>query len=174
MAATVIIYISTGAGPTNADAEATGIKFNREDTPTGTAPIPKPTAAGTNYSWYKTLYLNVTAGGGTTSLSNRKIRFATSPSTGLTGFFKDGGDTYAQATSGNKPSDNGTTNDATPSTYTALTTSFQNYDTASEAATNSTRNGNYVLAVSGVSNNYAGGAGSAIALPNLELQYDEA
>jgi hypothetical protein len=118
--------------------------------------------------------LYVESGGGSTSLSNRKIRFATSPSTGLTGFFKDGGTSYTQATSGNKPSDNGSTNDATPSTYTALSTSFQTYDAASAAATNSTRNGNYVLVVGGVSNNYAGGAGSAIALPNTEVQYDEA
>lgn len=174
MAATVKVYINTGAGPTIADAEATGIKFNREDTATGTTPIPKPTAAGTNYSWYKTLMLYVESGGGSTSLSNRGIRFATSPSTGLTGFFKDGSTTYTQATSGNKPADNGTTNDAAPATFTALTTSFQTWNAASAAATNTTRNGNYVQVVAGVSNNYAGGAGSAIALPNIETQYDEA
>ena len=174
MAASTKINISTGAGPTNADAEATGIKFNREDTATGTTAVPKPTAAGTNYSFYKTLYLNVESGGGSTSISNRAIRYASSPSAGLTVFFKDGGDTYTQATSGNRPADNGTTNDATPATYTAMTTSFQNYDTASEAATNSTRNGNYVIVAAGVSNNYVGGAGSAIALPNIELRYDEA
>lgn len=174
MAAAVKVYIATGAGPTNADAEATGIKFNREDTAVGTTPIPKPTAAGTNYSWYKSLFLQVESGGGSTSLSNRKIRFATAPSTGLTGFFKDGGATYAQATTGNKPADNGTTNDATPATWTALSTTFQNWDVATVAATNATRNGNYVLVDAGVSNNYAGGAGSAIALPNLEVQYDEA
>lgn len=174
MAAVVKVYIATGAGPTTADAEATGIKFNREDTAVGTTPIPKPTAAGTNYSWYKSLFLYVESGGGSTSLSNRKIRFATAPTTGLTADFKDGGATYTQATSGNKPADDGTTDGAVPATYTSLTTTFQNYDTASVAATNTTRNGNYVLVVGGVSNNYAGGAGSAVALPNIELQYDEA
>ena len=173
MAAVTKINISTGAGPTNADAEATGIKFNREDSVSGTTAIPKPTATGTNYSWYKTLYLNVESGGGSTNILNRKIRMASAPSAGLTLFWKDGADTYTQATSGNKPTDNGTTDDATPSGYTAMTTSFATTDATSEAATNSTRNGNYVNVVCGVSNLYAGGAGSSIALPNIEVQYDE-
>jgi hypothetical protein len=35
-------------------------------------------------------------------------------------------------------------------------------------------NGDYGSVVLGVSNNYAGGAGSAIALPTLTFTYDEA
>lgn len=175
MAATVQARIFTGASEgTGANAE-TGIKFNREDTQTGTTPIPVPTAAGTNYSWIKNLALYVTAGGGSTSISNRKIRWASAPTTGLTGFFLGDVTSYTQSTSGNKPADNGTTNDAAPSGgFAALTTSFQNYDTASSAATNSTRNGDFVQVVGGVSFLYTGGAGSAIAGPNIELQYDEA
>ena len=174
MAAVTKINISTSTGPTNADAEATGIVYSREDTPTGTTPIPKPSTAGTNFSWYKNLYLNVVSGGGTTSISNRKLSLASSPATGLGLFFKDGTNTYTQAASGNKPTDDGAADGATPSTYTALTTTPQTYDAASAAATNSTRNGNYAKVVLGVSSTYAGGAGAAITLPNLTLTYDEA
>lgn len=173
MAATVNARIFTGASEgTGADAE-TGIKFNKEDTQTGTTAISKPSSTGTNYSWKKSLGLRVTAGGGSTSLSNRKIRWASAPSTGLTGFFKDGGATYAQAT-GSDFTDDTTGNATAPSTYTALSTTMQTWDATSEAATDSDRNGNFVLVVLGVGSNYAGGAGSAISLPNLELQYDEA
>lgn len=160
---------SEGAG---ADAE-TGIKFNREDTQTGTTPVPKPTATGTAYSWLKTGSLRVTSGGGATSLSNRKTRVASAPTAGLKLHFKDGGDTYAQSTSGNMPADAGT-DGAVPATFTEMSTTFQTWDATSEAATDSTRNGNLIIFVLGVDSTYAGGAGSAIALPNIELQYDEA
>lgn len=174
MAATLQARIHTGASEGTGASAETGVKMNREDTQTGTTPIPKPTATGTAYSWIKNLSLYVTAGGGSTALSNRKIRMATSPSTGLTLDFKDGTNTYTQASSGNKPTDNATTDDAVPATWTGLTTSFQSWDNASAAATNSTRNGNLVQVICGVSNLFVGGAGSATALPNLELQYDEA
>lgn len=174
MAAVLTIFVATGAGPTNADAEATGIKFNKEDTAVGTTAIPKPTAAGTVYSWYKTLFLQVVSGGGSTSISNRKIRMASAPSAGLTLNWKDGADTYTQATDSNNPADDGSTDDAVPATWTAMTTSFVTTDATSEAATNSTRSGNYIQVLLGVSNLYVGGAGSAIALPNIEVQYDEA
>jgi hypothetical protein len=139
----------------------------------GTSPITKPTAAGTAYSWHKTLLLMVTGHGGATSLSDRKIRFDTAAQTGLYGFFKDGADTYTQATSGNKPADDVTTDGAVPSTWTAISTTFQTWDAASEAAVNSTRNGNFVQVLVGVGSNYAAGAGASIALPDLQLQYLE-
>lgn len=174
MAAVVQVQISTGAGPTTASAEG-GVTFGRDDTVVSSAAIPKPTAAGTNYSWYKTLLLMVTSGGGTSNLSNRSIRHTTSPGaipTGAKLHFKDGGDTYTQASSGNKPTDNATTDDATPSTYTAMTTSAQVWDASSEAAVNATRNGNMVLAVLGIASTWASGGGS-VALPDLEFGYDE-
>lgn len=173
MAATVVTYIATGAGPTTADAEATGVVFSREDSATGTTAIPKPTATGTNFSWPKTLFLNVTAGGGSTSLSNRKIRVATAPSAGLELHFKDGADTYSQAAA-EADVDNTSADGAQPTGYTAMTTTFQTWDAVSAAAVDATRNGNYVVVALGVSSNYAGGAGSGIALPDIELQYDEA
>lgn len=173
MAATVQAQVNTGSGPTTSNAE-NGIGFGLADAvDAGSSPLTTPNAPGTAYSFYKTLHLQVTGGGGSTSLSDRKIRFASDPATGLYGFFTDGGNTYTQATGDNKPADNTTTDGATPSGYTALSTTFQTWHAASVAATNDQRNGNYVLVVVGVSSNYAGGAGSAIALPNLELQYTE-
>lgn len=171
MAATVEIRIFNGAGPTGANAES-GFTFGRDDSVASTARIPKPNAAGTNYSWYKSLGLYVTAGGGSTSLSNRDVYWGSAPAAGLTGHF-DPDASYVQATSGNKPTDNGTTNDATPASYTLMTTSAQAYDAASAAATNSTLNGQYCRVVIGVSNNYVGGAGPSIVLPDLKMEYDE-
>lgn len=173
MAATVQAQISTGATPTVANAE-TGVAFGLADAQDASgSPILKPSGTGTNYSYYKTLHLQVTAGGGSTSISDRKIRFASTPTTGLYGFFKDGGTTYTQATGANKPADTTASNGAVPSGYTALSTTFQTWDATSAAATTGQRNGNYVIVVVGVGGDYAGGAGSAIALPNIELQYLE-
>lgn len=173
MAATVQAQISTGATPTVTNAE-TGIAFGLADAQDASAsPILKPVGTGTNYSYYKTLHLQVTAGGGSTSISDRKIRFASAPAAGLYGFFKDGGTTYAQATAGNKPADTTAANGAVPSGWTALSTAFQTWHAGAVAATNGQRNGNYVQVLVGVGGDYAGGAGAAIALPNLELQYLE-
>ena len=172
MAATVQARIFTGASEgTGANAE-TGIKFNRDDTATGTtAPIPKPVATGTAFSWPKTLGLYVTAGGGSTTISNRRIKLSTAPATGLELHFNPE-TTYAQATAV-AAADTGT-NGSDPAGYTALTTSDQVWHATGEAATNSDRNGDLVLVALGVSNNYAGGAGTAIALPDIILTYDEA
>ena len=172
--ATVQARVFTGASEgTGASAEG-GVKFNREDTASGTTPIPKPTATGTNYSWNKNLGLYVTGGGGSTAITNRKVALAAAAATGLTLHFKDGGATYAQATSGNKPTDDGAANGATPTGFTAMTTSYQTWDAASEAATDSDRNGNLVTVVLGVDNTYAGGASTNVTLPDISLQYDEA
>lgn len=173
MAATVQATISNSTGPTDASAES-GIGFGLDDAVTATTPIAKPNSAGTNRSWYKMLSLKVTAGGGSTSLLNRKVSWASSPSAGLTGYFLTAAPSaYTQASSGNKPADDGTTNDSTPASYTALTTTPQTYDSATVAATNSTKNGKFCQVAIGVSNNYTGGAGSSIALPNITLTYDE-
>lgn len=164
---------TTATEGTGASAES-GIKFNKEDTASGTTPISKPSATGTNYSWYKNLALYCTSGGGATALTNRKIRIATAASTGITLHFKDGTGTYTQAGSGNAPADNASVDDATPAGYTLMSTSMQTWDSGSASAVNTTRNSNFVKVICGIASTYAGGAGSAIALPNLELQYDEA
>lgn len=170
MASTIRASYFNGAGPSSASAE-TGVKFNREDTQTGTTPIPIPSSTGTNYSWYKVLGLDVTSADAT-FISNRRIRMGSAPATGFYLYFK-AVSTYTQATSGNKPTDNASTNGAVPSTYTLMTTSDQVYDSGSDSANSTGINGDYVQVVLGVGNNFAGGGGSNQSLPNLILTYDE-
>jgi hypothetical protein len=170
MAATVRASIATGAGPTLASAEG-GAKYNREDSLAGTSsPIPRPTATGTAFSYRKTFCLEVT-GTDTTSISNRKIHFAAGITTGLAMWYIDLGDTYTQAAAA-ADTDSGS-NGATPSGYTAMPTSATLFDSGSDVTSGAGRSGDYVGVALGVSNNYAGGAGSAISLPTLTLTYDE-
>ena len=170
MAATIRASIATGAGPTLASAEG-GAKYNREDTLAGTSsPIPRPTSTGTAFSWRKTFCLEVT-GTDSTTISNRKIHTAAGITTGLALWYIDLGDTYTQA-SGAADSDSGS-NGATPSGYTSMPTSATLFDSGSDAASGTGRSGDYVGVALGVSNNYAGGAGTAISLPTMTLTYDE-
>lgn len=186
MAATVRASIGTGSGPTLATAE-TGIKYNRDDTVTGTtAPIPIPNATGTNFSAQKHLALEVT-GTGTTNITNRNIYKAGAESQGLKLWFENE-PTYHQSNvtigsaNGNIPSASGS-NAGTPTTsdgaMTAMTTSAQLWDNTSVATSSAARNGNFVSTVLGVDTTAlvsAGGPGpgTAITLPNILLQYDEA
>lgn len=172
MAAVVQAQQGTSTGPTLANAEG-GCKFTKDDAiNSGTTPVNIPSSTGTNYSWKKSFALVVTSGGGSTSLSNRKVKWATSPTTGLHAYFHDQ-PTYAQAAGGDF-TDDVTSNNKVPTNYTEITTTAQTWHAGSSAATNSTRNGDYVEVVAGCGSDYAGGAGSAIALPNIQLQYDEA
>lgn len=181
MAATVTVYYYNSTGPTGATAEG-GSKWNREDTLTGTTPVPIPTATGTAFSYHKTFALYVASGGGTTSISNRKIYQNGAPTTGLKQWWTTfSTDTYFQATAAAAVDD--VTNDATPDqgSYGAAWQSIPEssgaaatWHAASVAATNSQKNGNYIVCCLGVGNNYTGGAGSAIALPDLKFMYDEA
>lgn len=169
MAATVRVSYASGAGPTLTNAE-TGVKWNREETLAGTtAPVPVPTSTGTNYSWPKPMCLEVT-GADTTSISNRRIRASASPATGLSLWYRDDGTTYQR---GNAAlTDNASTNNAAPAGFTALPTTDTVYDASSITAA-SGRNGDYVSFALGVSANYAGGAGTAIATPSIIFTYDE-
>lgn len=106
-----------------------------------------------------------------TAITNRRISMSGAPATGLTLHYKAAA--YAQPASGNMPAAAGT-NDATPATYTLMTTSAVLYDNASVSTGSAGRNGSMVLVVLGVSNLFTGGAGSATALPNIVLTYDEA
>lgn len=168
-AAVVRISISTGAAAgTMAAAEASTV-YNREDTLTGTTPVPKPTAAGTKFSWHKNLHLDVTTAG-TTNISNRNVKLGGAPSAGLKLYFLSSA-VFAQAALA--AADNATTDDAAPAGFTLLSTTDQVYDAAS-VATPLGKNGNYLRTALGLSNLYVGGAGNNIALPSLTLQYDEA
>lgn len=178
MAATVKAYCATGSGPTNAtadSADSASIKFGRDDSQNSTTSIPIPTATGTKYSYLKYLFLDVTVAGAT-SISNRRIAWASSPATGLTGFFKDQA-TYTQnngtqgTAAGNYPADAGT-NGATPTGYTAMSTSNQQWDNTSVSTASTGKSGDYCQTVLGVDNTFAGGGGAA-SLPNINLVYDE-
>jgi len=171
-AATCQGQIGTGASVSWANAEG-GIVFSREDSATGTTPIPTPTSTGTNFSWIKNLVLAVTATG-TTSISNRKISYSGSLTTGLSLFWKDVAvASYAQAASGNKPADSGS-NGATPTGYTAMISTPAVYDSTSHSSGSTGPNGDMAVCVMGVDSTYTGGPGAAISLPNIVLTYDEA
>lgn len=171
-AATVQAQIATGASPSYANAE-TGAKWNREDSLAGTTPVPIPTVTGTNFSWIKNFALVVT-GTGTTTMSNRRVNYSGSPATGLGLFFKDVAvASYAQAASGNKPTDSGS-NGATPAGYTAMSSSTQLWDNTSVSTGSTGVNGDLCVCVLGVDHTYSGGPGSAQAAPSLVFSYDEA
>ena len=172
MAAVVRASYVSGAAATPVFATAeTGAKYNREESLAGsTTPVPKPNATGTAYSWGKVFALEVTTAD-TTTISNRRHRISAAPAAGLTLWFRDLAATYAQVT-GPLAADNTTTNDAAPTGYTAAPTTNSAYDTAAVTAALG-RNGDYLEYGLGVSNLYTGGAGTAIALPDLVLVYDE-
>lgn len=176
MAATVraSIYAASASEPAGASAEG-GIKFNREDTATGTTPIPIPTvAAGTNYSWHKNLALEVTATSATT-ISNRRIYKSGAEATGLYSFYKNSA-SYVQAALA--AADETTTNGATPSGFSALSATTlagaHVWHSTGVSANSAGRNGNFVQLAVGIGANFTGGAGSATTLPNYILAYDEA
>lgn len=172
-AATCQGQIGTGSSVSWANAEG-GITFDLADSATDiTTPIQIPTATGTNFSWIKSLVLSVTATG-TTAITNRRISQSTSPATGLALYWKDVAvASYAQAASGNRPAASGS-NGATPSGYTAMTGSAVQYDNTSHATSSTGPNGDMAVVVLGVDNTFAGGPGSATALPSIILTYDEA
>ena len=165
--------IGTGSSVSWANAEG-GIKWNLADSATDTTtPIAIPTATGTNFSWIKNLVLAVTVTG-TTTISNRRIALSGSPSTGLNLWFKAVAvASYAQATSGNRPSSSGS-NGATPTGYTQITTSNTVYDSSSVSSGSTGPNGSMAVCVIGCDNLYTGGAGTNVSTPSILLVYDEA
>jgi len=173
VASTIRVSIWTGGSntPGAGGTAETGIKFNRANSLAGTTPIPIPTATGTAFSWPKFTGLEVTSDGSTT-ISNRGIKMAAGIATGLELFWKATASYVTPAASAD--SDSGS-NGADPSGYTVMTTSNATYDASSVASTTGTAvNGQYCVLALGVSNNYAGGASSAAAVPTLTYQYDEA
>jgi hypothetical protein len=171
-AAVVQARAGTGSSVSWASAE-TNVAFCLADVVTGTSnPIPIPTTTGTNFSWIKNLVLYVTTAG-TTSMSNRTVNVASSLSTGLAFHWKDVAvASYAQAASGNRPATSGS-NGNVPTGYTAMTTSPAQYDNTSVSTSSTGPCGDMCVCVLGVSGNFAGGAGNAVSLQNISLNYDE-
>lgn len=172
MAATVRLdyYGASATEPAGVTAES-GFKYNRADSQSGTTPIPKPTATGTAFSHVKQLALNVTASFAS-AITDRGIKLSSSLTSGLTvGFL--GHATYLDQTGGTGAGSDSGSNGAVPSGYTAVTTSNQTWHAGSVSAGSTGRNGNFCRLVLGVDNTYAGGAGSAIAIPDHVAQYTE-
>ena len=167
MASTLRAAIFTGATPTAASAEG-GIKFNREDSASGTTAIPIPTSTGTKHSFHKNLGLEVTSDDNT-AISNKRIHYDGSLPAGVKLWWMASG-SYVQAALAD--SDAGT-DDTGPSGYTAMTSSPVQYDAGPDDS-NVGLNGDYVRVALSVDSTYNGGAGSAIALPDIILTYDEA
>lgn len=96
MAATVVTKQSTSTGPTN--TTVTNVRFNTDDTanPGTTNPLVKP-AAGTNRSFWKTVYLNADT---TPSGTIDNVRIYSDGTIGWTGVTVYAGSTgsYTQAT----------------------------------------------------------------------------
>ena len=172
-AATCQAQAGTGASITLANAEG-GVTFNLADSITDTTtPVAIPTATGTVFSWIKNLVLAVTVAG-TTAITNRRISQSGAPATGLQLFWKAVTvASYAQAATGNRPASSGS-NGATPAGYTLMTTTPAVYDAASVATSGTGANGGMAVCCIGVDFSFAGGPGSATALPSIIETYDEA
>lgn len=173
MAATIRIsyYGGNASEPAGATAES-GFKFNRADSLSGTTPVVKPSATGTAFSFVKQLALEVT-GTSATTIGTLRVKLGSSLTSGLTvGFL--GHATYLDQTGGTGAGSDSGSNGAVPSGYTAATTSYQTYDSATGISVNSTgRKGNFCRLVAGVDNSYAGGAGSVTAMPDVSIEYTE-
>jgi len=175
MTASIKAYLSTGAteGAARASAE-TGIKFNREDTQSGTTPIPIPTATGTNYSWYKNMYLYCdSATGAGTTISAKQVSLNGAPATGLAVVYKDVTNTYTQAAAVLAADAAGGSPPATPAGFTAATTTPATYDASGTTSANATRMGDILQVGLAVGSNYAGGPGSAQTVPSVVFTYTE-
>lgn len=170
MAATVKIYQQTATSTTtNVDsADGTDPKFGTDDAVQSSTAIAIPSSTGTKYSCPKAFFINVTTGD-STSISNRQIKLSAAPSdSGLKLFFKDLATYATQSALADSASDG----PATPAGYTALTTSYQSWDTGSDSAASTGRSGDYVAVVVGVDSSFAAGGGS-FTNPDLSCQYDE-
>ncbi|MBA2285831.1 MAG: hypothetical protein H0W02_10130 [Ktedonobacteraceae bacterium] len=171
-AATCQVQLGTGASVSWANAEG-GVTWNLEDTISGVTPIAIPNTTGTNYSWIKNLALAVTVTG-TTNITNRRISFASSLTSGLFLFWKAVAvGSYAQASGVNQPAASGT-NAATPAGYTLMSTTAAQYDNTSVATSATGPNGSMAVVVFGVDNTYTGGANSGTTLASVIITYDEA
>lgn len=96
MPMTVVLDVLTGAGPTV--TPATSAVMNREDTVSGTTPIPTPSSTGTNFSWVKSVQPEITATGGLTMTNIRVGKVTAESVTGLKLWHNTANAVYTQAT----------------------------------------------------------------------------
>jgi len=182
MAASILIHQRTGVtAGTDATAEGGILKWNRSDDNLTTSPLPIPVAAGTNFSYYKTLFLkcNSATGAGTT-ISNRKVNWSGTLPLGMALMYKNVAATYTQATAvanadiaGGTEPPGGTTAWTPPTGWTQLTNTAVVYTAAGAVTANGSVSGDLLQVALGVGSNYAGGGSTAAATPTLVYTYDE-
>lgn len=172
MAMTVQIDLLTGSGPTFTSVSSA--KFNREDTQSGTTPIPTPTATGTNFSYVKTFQVEITATG-SLSMTNIKVGKVTSESiTGTKLWHATSHSSYTQATT--PPTATSDNNSTAPTLNGATATALPLIGSASVYAagafSSNAKVGNMVEIVVGIDATNTT-AGTAVSIPTLRWQWTE-
>src|SRR5690606_1843661 len=110
---------------------------------------------------------------------DRQAALDNDPATGLAVFYA-GQPTYRQPSADNRPADECMDGPETPTpadcaapcAYDELTQTPATWDSGSDSASSTGRNGDFIELVLGVDENFAGGGGQA-SLPNLLLSYTE-
>ncbi len=167
--------------PAGVSAVTVGVTYSLSDAQnpaSGTAPVIKPSATGTAYSWILLVALKVT-GTAATAITNRKIAFATVVASGSAVFFADQ-PTYREPATGNHPTSSGSNGPATPTpagasapgSYAAVTTSAALWDATSHSTGSLGRNGDFIELLGAIDHTSSQGSGQD-ALPDLDLTFDE-
>ncbi len=175
MSMTVQIDEATGATPTWT-TNVTSFKFNREDTQSGTTPIPTPTS-GTNFSYIKTFQVDITATGGLsmTNILVGKVANETTTGTKIWRVTSHAAASYVQATTAPaSTSDNNTTaptmNGATGVALELISAPPAAYAAGPFSATG--RVGNLVELCLGIDATNTT-AGAAVATPTIRFSWTE-
>jgi hypothetical protein len=173
--AEIAYYGGAASEPAGVNAE-TSIKFNKVDTKDGTTPpVVKPaTADGTAFSYIKCLAIKVTTADAAVNLSNYRVYLGGTPSTGLVIAADLTAGAYIDQTGGTGAGADSGSDGALPTGFTALSTTPQQYDAGPDSGSGTGRKGDFCNVVLAVDTTYAGGGGSAISLPTLSIDFDEA
>lgn|SRR5262249_17606052 len=173
MAMTVQIDIGIGATPTYTNG-ITSVKWNLEDTQSGTTAIPTPTSTGTNFSFVKSMKIDIVTVA-SLNMTNVKIgKVAAETTTGTKLWHVTSHTTYVQATAA--PTATGDNNVTAPTINGAASTALPLIGSASVYGTgpfNTTgKQGNFVEVALGVDATNTT-AGTTVATPTLRWQWTE-
>lgn len=177
MAMGVQIDLLTGSGPTVV-TNITSAKWNLEDTQNGTTPIPTPTTTGTNFSFVKTMQIDITAVNSLSMSAVKVGKVAAETTTGTKLWHKTSNAAYTQATAAPASTgDNNTTAPAIPhSSSNSGVTAMPLISSASAYAagpfSSTGRQGNMVQMTAGVDSTNTT-AGASVAMPTLRWQWTE-
>jgi hypothetical protein len=179
MAMTVQIVQGTGGSPTW--AQVTAIKWNRTDDAATASAIPTPTATGTNFSFVKSMMVNITAVGGLSMTNILVGKVANEATTGTKLWHRTdhAEGSYVQATAAPAPTgDNNSTAPVIPAggnnTSVIALPLIGSASVYSAGPHNTTgRKGNMVEMCLGVDSGNTT-AGSAVSTPTLRWSWTEA